>query len=194
MEDVPEIRRSPSLATNREGCLHERLLRQSAEKRNGVEQVRLADSVSPRDAGEWAERHVEIDEVLESVDFETCQHGPPGDFPCRVYRSPAGLARSLLPILAGSGNPGYDDTVLSGENCRRIHHEMPYPRLHRRAPDPADQPLGDLPGADDRFSRRAGRGLPRVRRGRADRGDHRPAPRPAAAQGAGYGDETLGVR
>src|SRR3954451_11672269 len=65
---------------------------------------------------------------------------------------------------------------------------MPHPGMQRRARGTGDQPRGDLPGADLRRPRRAGGRLPRVRRGRAERGDEDASGAPAAAQGARQGD------
>ncbi len=47
---------------------------EQAQEVDGVEEVRFADAVGSGDAGEGAEPHVDVDEVLEARDAEPGQH------------------------------------------------------------------------------------------------------------------------
>src|SRR5206468_1999419 len=79
----------------------------------------------------------------------------------------------------------FREVLVSGYGSqRRRRDEMSHPGMQRRARGADDQPRGDLPGADLRRPRRAGGRLPRVRRGRAGRGDDDAPGDAAAAQGA----------
>jgi len=70
-KQAADVGRAVPLVAHALGCLHERTIGQGAEKRDGVEQVRFADPVHAGNACERAERDVDVDQVLESVDSET---------------------------------------------------------------------------------------------------------------------------
>lgn len=73
MEDPLQVGGALFFAANRQRRLHQRFFRQGAEEADGVEEVRLADSVGARNASERSEMDVHADEVLEPVDFEARQ-------------------------------------------------------------------------------------------------------------------------
>ncbi len=70
LEDTVQIGCPASIVTNREGGINKRTIREGAQEGDGVEQVRLADTVGPGDTGERAEAHVNVDQILEARNFE----------------------------------------------------------------------------------------------------------------------------
>jgi len=75
VEEAPNVCCAARLASNRRRGINQGVVGQCAQEANRVEQVRLASSIGAGDAREGSEPHVHLDEVLEAVDLEPCEHG-----------------------------------------------------------------------------------------------------------------------
>ena len=68
VEDAPQVGGSPSLAANREGGIHQRLLGKRSQKGDRIEEIGLADPVHAGDTSERTKRYIHIDQILETVE------------------------------------------------------------------------------------------------------------------------------
>ena len=99
VKQVENVSRKTAVSAHREGGLQQVLACQAREQLNSIEEIRLADSIGPGNAGEWPEANIHIPQALESPDLQTSQHNT---------RTPR-LNMSLAGFLACSAGPFVDE-------------------------------------------------------------------------------------